>query len=501
MRAALALILLASCTWMNGDVEGRHAVLVPGQDELIARMLGKDELVDACRFSGGVADGATIRAFYKCAAVDLEVEVVHRDAATWRMTRTEHLGIRVLNGSAPDGFMTALSARLRRHEAELRWNQIGQSHQGRRLVGILIVLAALTFVVSAALVRPSLSNSLAPTGSVLAGTLAAILLLEGVLRITGLERLLISPALYLQHNDVPVHRVSADPFLHYEMAPDTEMLFRSRDGRDYRVTIDSFGARGTGHSGAKGTSTFRILCFGGSTMYGASVNDDETIPARLQAHLNKQSFERAGVVNFDVWNFGTSAYTLGQAAHLAHRRLMDLDPDLIIVQHHNLGRRPFLATGDPSPEGELPASQELNADFYLEQFIMPEWVPASFNVSLLACSKLYRVCTAMMTLLRQRGSWPCRRCDEISAGKARTLSLAAERLGVPVLFVAIPADGGRYSAPSIFPELSPDRFIDLFESDREAAYYDVHPPPHILDEWAAELARALRSRGLLAPSS
>lgn len=491
------LMLVGACAWMTGGAEERHAVLAPGQDALIGRMLGKDEVLHACRFTGGVADGATVRAFYRCAAGDLEIEVVHRDAASWRMTRTAHLGLRVRQGSAPDEFMTALIARLRAHEAELRWSWIGEPREGRGWVQVLIVLGVLAIAACALRVQPSFRDVLAAAGLVLAGTVAAILLLEGVLRIDGVERRLIAPALFLQHHDVPVHRVSSDPFLHYEMAPSTEIAFgRSPDGRHYRVTIDAFGARGSGHARAKAANTFRILCFGGSTMYGASVNDDETIPARLQAHLNRPAFAPAGTTNFEVWNFGTCAYTLGQAAHLAHQRLMDLEPDLIIVQHHNVGRRPFLATVDPDA-GDPPALRQLHADFYLEQFPVPDWVSTGVNARLLAYSKLYRVSLATLTLMQQRASWPCQRCDEISAAKARALSRAAEGRGVPVLFVAIPADGGRYRAQSIFPELSSERFIDLFKPDREPAYYEVHPPAHTLDEWAAALAQTLRQRRLL----
>src|SRR6185369_16881179 len=119
------------------------------------------------------------------------------------------------------------------------------------------------------------------------GTAVGMFLLEIGIRFSGVEGQVSSRALYLQNADLSVHRVSSDPFLHYELAPETQHRGKDKQGKAYSVSIDAFGARNPTHAQAKAPGTFRILCFGGSTMYGAAVDDEQTIPARLERHLNR----------------------------------------------------------------------------------------------------------------------------------------------------------------------------------------------------------------------
>jgi hypothetical protein len=50
---------------------------------------------------------------------------------------------------------------------------------------------------------------------------------------------------------------------------------------------------------------------------------------------------------------------------------------------------------------------------------------------------------------------------------------------------------------AVFPGLSDDLYIDLFRPGRERLFYDVHPPPPLMDEWAGLLAESLEKRHLL----
>ncbi len=329
-------------------------------------------------------------------------------------------------------------------------------------------------------------------GPVLAAAGATVLLLEAVVRLSGIDRPLIARALYLQVTDVPVHRISADPFLHYELAPNARS-----DGGQHTVTIDAFGARHPTHPKDKPHGVVRILCFGGSTMYGAGVDDGQTIPAALEARLNAAARDAAAPRGFEAWNFGTSAYTLGQAAHLARTKLDELDPDLILVQHHNVGRRPYLGTREWRLVAEPPELAHPDVDFLLEQLPAPRWIAIDLQRDALSHSAAYRALLAAITpLVETRGDWHCDRCDAISAGEARALSREGEGRGVPVVFIAIPADHG-VTPDAIFPELPADRFVDLHRPGRKPNFYEVHPPPAMLDEYARILADALRERGLL----
>ena len=159
-------------------------------------------------------------------------------------------------------------------------------------------------------------------------TLLSALLLEGAVRLSGIDRRLLERALYYQLADPPVHRVSADSFLHYELRPGSRL--QHCEERDCAmVTSNAAGARGPERDVARTPGTFRVLFFGGSTTYGANVGDDQTMPAALERILNRDA---PSGLHTEVWNFGTSAYTLAQAAWLARHKLDTLRPDLVLVQ-------------------------------------------------------------------------------------------------------------------------------------------------------------------------
>jgi hypothetical protein len=328
----------------------------------------------------------------------------------------------------------------------------------------------------------------------LGATLFAAGLLEGLLRVTGVDERVLRAGLYYQGADLEVHQCSVDPFLHYELKPRSSFSGRGVNGEPYAVDIDEYGARRPGHPAAKPPGTFRILCFGGSTMYGAHVNDDETIPAALEARLNRLSpDERAPWGRYEVWNFGTSAYTLGQAAHLARTRLAAFDADLVIVQLHNVGRRPYLASQWCSS-----VDAERDADggrgFFLEQFPVRGSIAPAWHVALAHHSAIYRTIMAL-GVSRGDGS-PCEYCEELSRREARLLVQEATARAVPVLFVAIPADRGWMRAEADVG-VSAAMFIDLHRPGREPDFYEVHPSAATLGEFASLLVDDIRARGLL----
>lgn len=94
------------------------------------------------------------------------------------------------------------------------------------------------------------------------------------------------------------------------------------------VTTNSLGLR-TAEVGEKTPREFRILCLGESTTFGASVEDDEPYPARLERMLNAHSES----VQYRVINAGVSAYTSFQSLEYLKLRGLKLQPDLVIVYH------------------------------------------------------------------------------------------------------------------------------------------------------------------------
>lgn len=322
---------------------------------------------------------------------------------------------------------------------------------------------------------------------VAASTAVSALCLEGALRALDVDRRLVARALYYQLADPPVHRPSADRFLHYELRPGSS--HRSCDAHGCGpVTIDRHGARGGTHDTARTPATFRVLCVGGSTTYGAGVGDAQTIPAALERALARDAPSDRRV---EAWNLGTSAYTLAQAAHLARARLDALRPDVVVVQLYNRGRRAFLPW---APGDDVVAWFDRDAELVPENFPAPPFVTPRAHRRAMRSLALYRVAHALWR--QTEPPVDSAYGDALSRREAAALTAAATARGVAVVYVAIPALRGSITARDVFPTLDPSRFVDLYAPGREALYYEVHPPAPYLAEYAERVALTLHTLGL-----
>ena len=326
-----------------------------------------------------------------------------------------------------------------------------------------------------------------------ASTLVAALLLEVAVRALGLDRRIVERALYYQLADPPVHRVSADRFLHYELRPGS--AHRTCDAHGCgAVTINALGARGPLRPLARAPGSLRVLFVGGSTTYGAGVDDAQTLPAALERALARGAPPGRAV---EVWNHGTSAYTLAQVAWLARHKLDALRPDVVVVQLYNRGRRAFLPFPAGASGGALPWLRD-DAELIPENFPAPDSVGPSLHARAMRALALYRVAQAW----RRRSGSPSESAygDAMSRREAAALTAAARARGVEVLYVAIPAVRGSLRPRDVFPGLPDERFLDLYVPGREATFYEVHPPASYLAGYAEQIAATLRARGLVPPA-
>ena len=94
-------------------------------------------------------------------------------------------------------------------------------------------------------------------------------------------------------------------------------------------TSNSLGFRGPEVESPKPEGRYRIVCLGGSTTYSYFVSDDETYPVHLQRELR----ERRPDLDVEVVNAGVESYTTAESlANLAFR-VLDLQPDAIVIYH------------------------------------------------------------------------------------------------------------------------------------------------------------------------
>jgi len=159
----IRLVVVALVTWwmaLGVDAQEGHPVIPPGQEDLLAQMLGLGvSLPGDCKFTGGQADGPAIRATYRCGGAapstpgqgggEIVLKLLHPSEAPPAATRTEHFAVTVESGSPPDGLVDALTTRIRSQEGGFKWLWIApQGGSGSRPT---IELAAIALVGAAVL--------------------------------------------------------------------------------------------------------------------------------------------------------------------------------------------------------------------------------------------------------------------------------------------------------------------------------------------------------------
>lgn len=125
-------------------------------------------------------------------------------------------------------------------------------------------------------------------------------------------------------------RFVPDPELSYRLRPDFTVPASQGTGTTHH---NSAGFRDSDEFPAKEPRVLRIACFGGSTTYGVSVNDnDETYPAQLEAQLNGP-LKPTGWDRVEVFNLGVGGYTSREILGTMKRILPMLEPDVVLIQN------------------------------------------------------------------------------------------------------------------------------------------------------------------------
>ena len=197
---------------------------------------------------------------------------------------------------------------------------------------------------------------------VVVGSLA---LLELILVLTSVELRILGKYVYRNEGNEtyegsePLYRLSADPERVYELVPGANVVCRGcthplepKVDRT-EISVNDLGFRGREFPTEKGSGVFRVIILGGSNTFGMSVGDNDTYPARIQARL-----EALGHRDVEVWNAGLNAYVLSQKVAWLREIARRYQPDLVLIQDHNVGWRPLLR-GDDQILGALRANPTL----------------------------------------------------------------------------------------------------------------------------------------------
>jgi lysophospholipase L1-like esterase len=115
--------------------------------------------------------------------------------------------------------------------------------------------------------------------------------------------------------------VSKHRYLGYYPTPDF-----SNSEKDNRH--NSLGYRGEEITLPKPADEFRIVCLGGSSTYTISAGYRKSYPYLMEKHLNRLGYSNATVVNAGFLGWTTWESLIG-----FQFRVLDLDPDMVIVYH------------------------------------------------------------------------------------------------------------------------------------------------------------------------
>src|SRR5262249_34823641 len=95
----------------------------PGQEDTVARMLGRGELLQSsCRLVEGRIEPNFVHATYACGASNVTLQLIHPSRAREDALRTKYFAVVVAEGSPPAGFRDAIAERVRSHEAAFHWS-------------------------------------------------------------------------------------------------------------------------------------------------------------------------------------------------------------------------------------------------------------------------------------------------------------------------------------------------------------------------------------------
>lgn len=157
------------------------------------------------------------------------------------------------------------------------------------------------------------------------------------------------------------------PYLGYALRPS----YKREPYKDGFLSINRLGYRGPEIVREKPPGTFRIVCLGGSTTFSIRVGNRTTYPRLLEERL-RATYSNA---NIEVINAGVGAYTSAQSLINLNLRILDLDPDVLVIHH---------AVNDVHPR----VSPNFKPDYshYRKSFVFPE---EGFSDYLARLSTLY----------------------------------------------------------------------------------------------------------------
>jgi hypothetical protein len=355
------------------------------------------------------------------------------------------------------------------------------------------------------------SNKKRALFGLLFGLVVGLLAAEAIVRITDVDWRFVRKHLYYQGSYLEVQEPDLDP----------ERLYRLKPGAVHQydhhsVRINELGFRGPERSVEKPNGVFRILCFGGSNVFGQDLEYEDSWPAQLEQELNRGNDGR-----YEVWNMGVSAYVGVQMARLAREAIEKYEPDLIIMGLSNQWSIPFLLGGTIEPVFVrrpaywfwlIPEPVQKRLDMIsrnTQLTLLSRW--RSFRLVVLAISS--KMLEPGKTLAEHnRDFWEVKNSQSV-----RELLVETNDIVPAVVFLG-PFTVCRYCdwdnidpakpGPKFLSECYGSYFhqtgtpvLNLCGEGMPEEYLEIHPPPQVTKWYASRIASWLWDRNLVATPS
>ena len=122
-------VVIAGSAALADDARSGGPAIPPGEERLIATMLGKGTRLSGCKLVRSGVEYTVINASYKCRPGGrVKLELCHPQNVTApAFVQTQQFAITLQDGSPPLGFQDALVARIRSKEADFVWTWAEQA--------------------------------------------------------------------------------------------------------------------------------------------------------------------------------------------------------------------------------------------------------------------------------------------------------------------------------------------------------------------------------------
>jgi len=93
----------------------------PGEEQLLAAMLGRGDVIAGCVLSGAGVEYTVVKAAYACEDGNVVLQLSHPSTAPRTAIQTNAFAITLLSGSPPGSLLDALVSLIRAGESAFEW--------------------------------------------------------------------------------------------------------------------------------------------------------------------------------------------------------------------------------------------------------------------------------------------------------------------------------------------------------------------------------------------